>query len=269
MTIAFIMSTIAGIFNMTVCPAVSFKSDRYRGKRWGRRIVFIVGTLPMMCLALLGFATSGVAGEFLAGVLKPLGEFAPATIIVVLLGIMMVFWQFFYMFIGSVIYYIYSDVIPTQFLARAVGMVQVAAVAAATVVNLFLLKYANTHFSQLMVLAAIVYFLAVGAMCLFLKEPELPPLAEDELKSTLGPRGIFTFVKESFSHRFYWFNTFANSFWSVGTGCIGTFLIFFYMALGMDLETIGNLNGINGLVGMVLGMAMATGVLGRLLVILN
>ena len=137
MTIAFIMSTIGGVFNMIVCPTVSFKSDRYRGKRWGRRIVFIIGTLPMMCLSMLGFAASGPGGNFLASVLKPLGEFAPATITILIIGIVMVFYQFFYMFVGSVIYYTYNDVIPTQFLARAVGMVQVAGTAAATVFNFF------------------------------------------------------------------------------------------------------------------------------------
>ena len=43
----FIMSTFGQILNMTVCPWVSFKSDRFRSKRWGRRFPFIFYTMPM------------------------------------------------------------------------------------------------------------------------------------------------------------------------------------------------------------------------------
>jgi len=35
-----ILSTIPGILNMTVCPASSFYSDRFRS-RWGRRTPFL------------------------------------------------------------------------------------------------------------------------------------------------------------------------------------------------------------------------------------
>jgi hypothetical protein len=38
----FIMSTFAQVLNMTVCPWVSFKSDRFRSKRWGRRFIHSV-----------------------------------------------------------------------------------------------------------------------------------------------------------------------------------------------------------------------------------
>ena len=42
---------------MTVGPWVSFKSDRFRS-RWGRRLPFIIATMPFLCLflALLGWS---------------------------------------------------------------------------------------------------------------------------------------------------------------------------------------------------------------------
>ena len=257
-TIALIMSTIAGIFNMTVCPVVSFKSDRYRGKRFGRRNIFIIGTLPIFCLGLLGFAFSSPLGNALAALLKPLADFSPASMTILIIGIVMVFYQFFYMFVASVIYYLYNDVIPARFLARAVGMVQVAGTAAATVFNFFFFPHGDKYFTEVMLAGAVVYFLGVGAMCLFLKEPVLPPLTEQEKKQSKGIFGVWTFMKESFSHRFYWFSTIAGTFWSAGLGGIGTFLVFFYMAMGMDLSDIGRLNGINGMVGLGIGMGMAT-----------
>ena len=55
--IALIMTTVPGIMNTTVCPWVSFRSDRHRG-RLGRRIPFILYTLPFLSLflVLLGYS---------------------------------------------------------------------------------------------------------------------------------------------------------------------------------------------------------------------
>ena len=45
--IGLVLTTVPNIFTMTVCPYVSVKSDRYRS-RWGRRIPFIVWTMPFL-----------------------------------------------------------------------------------------------------------------------------------------------------------------------------------------------------------------------------
>src|SRR4051812_19523456 len=42
-----ILVTLPAILNATICPWVSFKSDRHRGKR-GRRIPYILYTLPFI-----------------------------------------------------------------------------------------------------------------------------------------------------------------------------------------------------------------------------
>jgi hypothetical protein len=52
-----VLSTIPGVLNMTICPASSFWSDRFRS-RWGRRIPFLfLATIPLtLFLVLLGFS---------------------------------------------------------------------------------------------------------------------------------------------------------------------------------------------------------------------
>jgi len=252
-----IMTTIGTIFNMTICPAVSFRSDRYRGKRWGRRIVFIISTLPMMVACLLLFAFSGSIGNGLALLLKKWCSVSPTTFIIGTIAVIMVLYRFFYMFVGSLIYYIYNDVIPQRFLARVVGLVQVVSVGAVALFDFFFLRFCQSHFSIVMLGAAIVYGAGIGAMCLFLKEPEYPPLTEEEQKQTRGGAGIITYAKESFSHPFYWWMFLEGSFYSVSMG-IGVFLIFFYQAMGLSLTDIGNFKGIAGIVGTVVGMAVAT-----------
>ncbi|MEI8246443.1 MAG: hypothetical protein WCI51_11460 [Lentisphaerota bacterium] len=119
-----ILTTAPGILNMTVCPYVSFKSDRYRS-RWGRRIPFIIWTMPFLCgsLALMGL------GDDLCVMLQRHSEFlrsfAPATITVALIAVFLIMFQFFNMFVGSVFWYLFNDVVPAQFLARFMGLFRI------------------------------------------------------------------------------------------------------------------------------------------------
>ncbi len=259
-TIAIITGTIGGIFNLSICPMVSFKSDRYRS-RWGRRIPFILLTLPMLVTGILLFAFSDVIADFLREHAH-LTRFAPATVTIFMIGVAMVIYQFFYMFVGSVIYYIYNDIIPFAYQARVVGAVQVATTVANTVFNIFLLKYSLSHFRLLMILAAVVYTVGVGLSCLLMKEPEYPPIPPNEKKALNGLAGVLTFMKESFSHPFYWYAFLFDSFRCVSG--IGTFLIFFYQNMGLSLDSIGKLYGVQGIIGTVLSIAGAA--IGTLLI---
>lgn len=51
-----LLATVPATMGAFLNPIISFKSDRFRS-RWGRRIPFIIGTLPFLsiCLVLLGF----------------------------------------------------------------------------------------------------------------------------------------------------------------------------------------------------------------------
>ena len=259
-TIAIITGTIGGIFNITICPMVSFKSDRYRS-RWGRRIPFILLTLPMYVAGILMFAFSDVIADFLRAHAH-LARFAPTTVTIFMIGVAMVIYQFFYMFVGSVIHYIYNDIIPFAYQARVVGAVQVASTLANTLFHFFFLKHALTHFRLLMIIAAVVYALGVGLSCLLMKEPEYPPIPPEEKKASNGIAGVMTFMKESFSHPFYWYAFLSTSFLSVSG--IGTFIIFFNQNMGLSLDSIGKLFGIQGIIGTAISIAGAA--IGTLLI---
>ena len=260
--IAFIMTTISSILNMTVCPAVSFKSDRYRRKkglfgRFGRRIVYIIGTLPMFAGTLILFGFADKIGEGLSKILGSWGGYSPVSLTIATIAVIMLCYQFFYMFVASVIYYIYNDVIPQQFLTKVVGLVQVTTTAASAIFNFFLFKYSQTHYTEIMVGIGILYIVSVGLMCLFVKEPDYPPLTAEEERQSRGGTGILTFLRESFVHPFYWYAFLLVSFFSVSTS-IGTYMTFFYMDMGLSLEKIGNLDGTIGIASMVLSMCIAT-----------
>ncbi len=250
-----ILTTAPGILNMTVCPYVSFKSDRYRSK-WGRRIPFIIWTMPFLCasLALMGM------GDDLCGMLQRNSEFlrsfAPATITIVLIAFFLIMFQFFNMFVGSVFCYLFNDVVPAQFLARFMGAFRIVGTGAGALYNFFIFQFAESHMREIFVGAALLYLVGFGMACLMIKEGEYPPPEGENDSSGRGLKGIKTFFRESFSHKFYWFKFLSQSFSAI-VGAIGMFSIFFNREMGLSLDQIGKINAIGSIAMMAAMYFMA------------
>ena len=243
--IGMIMATLPGILNMTICPWISFKSDRYRSK-WGRRIPFILWTLPFLCICLGMLGFSDEISAFLRDHSSSLKEHAPATITIGLIAIFMVMFQFFNMFVGSVFWYLANDVVPAQFLGRFMGTFRIIGTGAGALYNFFIFKYANTHMREIFIGAAILYFVGAGLMCLTIKEGEYPPIEGETDKDNKGWGGIRTFLKESFTHKFYWMRFLSTAFSGVAFAMAG-FTIFFYQNMGLDLDHVGKINAISSI----------------------
>ena len=252
----FIMSTFAQVLNMTVCPWVSFKSDRFRSKRWGRRFPFIFYTMPMMCAAWLLFAFVDTESALLIKAVAPWLTIAPATMTIVLLAIIVIIYQFFFMFVGSVIYYIYNDLIPPQFMTRFMGVIQILSSLAAAFFNFFIFEHSLTHFRWILIGITVAYAVGISIMCLFVKEPRFPEPDAEEKRQSKGIRAMITFMRESFSHRFYWYAFCGNAAVAVA-GATAVFSVFYQKNMGMDLSQIGKLNGWTGLIGTGLVFAIA------------
>ena len=252
----FIMSTFGQILNMTVCPWVSFKSDRYRSPRWGRRFPFIFYTMPMMCAAWLMFAFVDSESSLLVKAISPWLTVAPATMTIVLMAAIMIFYYFFFMFVGSIIYYIYNDLIPPQFMTRFMGVVQITSSLAASLFNFFIFEHALTHFRWILIGITIAYALGISAMCLLVKEPHFPEPDENERRQSKGVRAMITFMRESFSHRFYWY-AFCGTAASAIAGCTNIFMVFFEKSMGMSMAQIGSYSGWCSLIGTVLIFGIA------------
>ncbi len=238
--IGMIMATLPAILNMTICPWVSFKSDRYRSK-WGRRIPFILCTLPFLCLCLAMLGYSDEITCFLQRHSAALREHATATVTLGLIAIFMVMFQFFNMFVASVFCFLFNDVVPAQFMGRFIGTFRIVGTGAGALYNFFIFKYANTHMHEIFLGATILYFVGIGMMCLMVKEGRYPPIEGETDKSNKGLGGIKTFLKESFTHKFYWMRFLSTAF-SATAGAIGSFTIFFYQDMGLDLDHVGKIN---------------------------
>ncbi|MEI6339222.1 MAG: MFS transporter [Verrucomicrobiota bacterium] len=236
---AVILTTLPGILNMTVCPWVSFKSDRHRSK-WGRRIPFILGTIPMLCLSLVAMGWTDEIASVTHGWLPAAWNIAPTTLVIILLAVFMVSFSFFNMFVNSVFWYLFNDVVPAEFLGRFYGFFRMVGTLAGALFNYFIFQHAETHMREIFTGAAVLYFVGFGIVCLRVKEGEYPPPPETPkgkpLERLLGE--VRLFCRESYTNRFYWYFYLSQTFAAVALA-VYMFYVFFYREMGLDLHQIG------------------------------
>jgi len=243
-----ILTTGPGILNMTVCPWVSFRSDRYRS-RWGRRIPFILWTLPFLCCFLVLLGVSDHLSLFLHTHSAWLQKMTPATLTIILIAFFMMMFQFFNMFVDSVFWYLFNDVVPAQFLGRFMGVFRIVGVGAGALYNYFIFKYAETRMQEIFIGAALLYLAGFLMMCFLVKEGQYPAV-EEEPGGSRGIAGLKAFFKESFSHKFYVYRFLSTSFAYVG-GSISVFNIFFYRDMGLDYDQVGKITAVGSVAVMI------------------
>ena len=248
--IGLIITTLPGVLNMTVCPWVSFKSDRHRGPR-GRRIPFILWTLPFLTLFLVLLGFSEQIGHLVHGLLPASWSVSPSGAAVMCIGIFMVGFKFFDMFVNSVFWYLFNDVVPHEFLGRFLGLFRVVAGLESMLFNFFIFKHAETHMTEIYVGAAILYAIGMGMMCLKVKEGEYPPPPAMVDGESGFISQVKTFFIECYSQRYYWNFFLCNASWAVAY-TMGVFNVFLQKSVGMDLAQIGFISGMVGGVNMLL-----------------
>ncbi len=241
--IATIMSTLPGVFNTTICPWVSFKSDHHRS-RWGRRMPFIIYTMPFLTASLLFIGFSDTLGAWLHAWMFSGGTIKQTTVVIFLMAVFVAMFDLFNMFVGSVYSYLFNDVVPEQFLCRFFGWFRLVGVASGAIYNYFIFQYALSHMQLIYTCAAALYFVGFGIMCFKVKEGEYPPPPDGDLRPSLK-RDIKSFASECFTSPFYWF-IFLNTMFAAISSTIGVFTVFFYQSMGLDLNLIGKTGAISG-----------------------
>jgi MFS family permease len=244
-----IVVTVPNVMNTVLNPVASFRSDRFRS-RWGRRIPFLAAASPLLVffLVLLGFGEP-IGAWLQAGVLG--GRFSRTAVVLAVIGVLMVGFQFFNLIVNAVYWYLFNDVVPHAYLARFMALFRMVGSAAGSLYSYFVFKYAGTHMSWIFAGAGALYFLAFLLMCWQVKEGEYPPPPVN----VDGRQGILsaarTYAVECFTHRFYWYFFLANTCAAM-TWVTGTYRVFQMRSIGIDLETLGKVGGIAGIVGTVL-----------------
>ncbi len=248
--IGLIITTLPGFLNMTVCPWVSYTSDRHRGPR-GRRIPFILWTLPFLTMFLLMLGFSSQIGHGLHSLIPATWGFTPGSMTVICIGVFMVGFQFFNMFVSSVFWYLFNDVVPHAFLGRFLGLFRVVAGLKAMFYNFFIFKHAETHMTEIYIGVSLLYLVGMGMMCLKVKEGEYPPPPPTVDGESGFVSQVKTFFVECYSQRYFWNFFLCNACWAVAY-TMGVFNVFLQKSIGLDLAQIGFISGVASGVNMLL-----------------
>lgn len=245
-----ILTTIPNLMNTVINPFVSFYSDRFRS-RWGRRIPFLAGATPFLVLflILLGYAepiAHWIQRNFLGG------EGAGLTSILIVIGVFMVCFQFFNLFITSIYYYLFNDVVPDAFLARFMALFRMVGTCAGALYNYFVFKYAESHMQEIFLFSGLLYLAAFVMMCWKVKEGDYPPPPSTIDKGTGFFSNIKTYASECFTHRFYWLFFLGNACFSMTwvSGAYGVLVA--TKVVGVDLGTFGAIGGSCAIISLIL-----------------
>jgi len=236
-----VLSTIPWTMGLILNPVISFKSDRFRS-RWGRRIPFIAVTLPFLVLCLIGLGFGEQAGVWIHGRAAGwLASFSANTISLLLVSALFVAFSFFNVFVNSVFWYLFNDVVPEHLLARFMSWFRMVAMISVSIYNLFVLPHARSHTTEIYVGAALLYLAGFGLMCLNVREGTYPPPPPYSGEKSGAIAAVKTYALECHSLWHYWYQFLITVLGSIaGGGAI--FMIFFYQSTGLDLTQIGRVN---------------------------
>lgn len=245
--IGLLLTSVFPMFGMFISPYLSFKSD-YLRTRWGRRKPFFFFSLPFVTLTILLLAFSEDIARLLqsSGLLASLSPMAAA---VAVMGVCIVAFQLADVVIASVYVYIFNDTVPVALIGRFFGLMQMVGGSIGFLYNFFIFKYANTHMKEIFIGTAVVYFLGIGMMCLFVKEGEYPPVTAAERNNVRGFSGLKTFFRESFSHRFYWTKFLYSMSGPLGAA-LWPFGVFYFREMGLTDDYIGKAAAVVSVAGM-------------------
>ena len=241
-----LLTTIPAFLNLTVCPMISYRSDRMRS-RWGRRIPILLIATPPIALFLAAIGYSQEIGGFLHHLLTGVVGTSRIAVTLGFLSFAVIGFQFFNMFTSSVYYYLFNDVVPESHLARFLSLFRVVGALAGVCFNFFVLKYATTHMQAIFLGAGVLYAVAFIAMCLKIKEGDYPPPPPLIGNKTGFVSLCKTYFSECFKHRFYWCFFLSNTFY-YAVSCVAAFQILLAVSLGLTLGVIGKIAGVAGIV---------------------
>jgi MFS family permease len=244
-----VLVTLPSILNVLLNPIISTASDRHRG-RFGRRIPFMLLTVPFVSMALCLMAFSTELGAWFHGLIGTMTGWSAAAVTVGVIAMAMGLFKFSDMFVNTVFWYFFNDVVPQQVMARFLGLFRIVGASVGIIYNYFIFQYALSHLRLIFLLVAGLYFIGFGLMCLMVKEGKYPPASKLSEKRGDIIQMVKTYMGECLQHRIYLYFFLHNMFWSLAGAC-GIFGVFLNLSLGLTLQQIGTIAAACGVANMV------------------
>lgn len=238
--ISLMLTTLPSVMNFVLNPIISTASDRHRGKR-GRRIPFLLFATPFVTVMLTGLGFSKQIGTWLHTWIGS-SSLDPATLTIGLIAVLIALFRFFELFINTVYWYLFNDVVPEAMLGRFLALFRVIGSLAGALFHFFIFRYASSHATEILVGTAILYGCGFFLMCLNVKEGEYPPPDVMVTKQKSPFAYLKAFGKQCFSHRIFILLYLSSATWAF-VSAIGPFQVFFMTSLGISLGQLGAING--------------------------
>jgi len=236
--IAFLMATFGSILATIGVPIISTWSDNLR-TRYGRRRPFLLLATPptAICLAAMPFIPDFTLWLLEYSWAAKILSYSPVTPVILLLGVVVIGYTIFNMFIMSIFFYFFVDVVPEVYFSRFLALFRVVSTVASFVFNFFLFGLAETHMKEIFMGLALLYLVFYMVATWKVKEGDYgPPKPKESFLKTIG-----SYFRVCFRDPYFLW-VFAMSVVYQTGNASNMFQIFFFRdELGLDLDTIGKM----------------------------
>ena len=244
--IALIVTSVQSIVTCIAAPIVSYHSDRTRSK-WGRRIPYIVWTLPFFTLAMAATPFAPELATWASGIplLRDCMSWFSWSPVILTFALVAIFYRFLQVIIVSMFFALFRDVVPMSHMGRFLALFRICGSLSTFLVTFWLIGLAETHSRSIFVVFAILNFVGFSLICLKVKEGNYPPDADHIAAQqraavwTRFGRAIRTFLKDAYTDPLIFWTFCARGFATAATG-ISSFIVFFpQRELGIPLDQAG------------------------------
>lgn len=245
-----IMISFPNFTNIFLCPIVSYRSDRHRG-RFGRRIPYLLLTTPFIVIGLAGLGFT----PLLARLIRQAVGAEHISYNLTALLVFCFFWiilDFGTTLAGAIFNALATDVVPTEFLGRFFAMFRAVSLGCAFLFNYFVMGYAETHALVIFLGLAALYGIGLFSICLKVKEGEYPPPEEETSGPPTVKGAVRTYFRECFSLPYYRWVIMASVVAGFSVVPFNIYGIFYAKSLNMDMDFYGKVSSLICLVSFVL-----------------
>lgn len=249
---AICMGSLPPAMIMIVTPIISYLSDRHRGP-WGRRVPYLLITLPFFVISLLGLAFGPVLGGITNRLLGSHSFGLNATILIFLMS----FWAV-YDLSTSVANPIYSglvnDVVPQLVMGRFYALFRALSLVAGIIFNYWIFGTAEGHSMEIFIVLAIVFGLGFTLMCMNVKEGRYPPPPPRKEGGSISKflKAAKTFCIDCYGKSYYWWFYAAFSLSWTASVPFQLFAYYYARSLNIDTATFGRYGALTLSISLVL-----------------
>ncbi|MBI5380370.1 MAG: MFS transporter [Opitutae bacterium] len=233
-----LLTTVPQIITMFLLPMVNLRSDRHRG-RFGRRIPFILGTVPFAFAALFGLACTPELAPWLIRTLA-LTTVSEKTVVILLFGTFFTLFEFSRVTCYSVFNGLANDVVPRAMISRFFALFRVFSLGAGMFYGHFLFAHVKTHLFTIFVSIGALYAVSVTMMCLFIKEGSYPPPAQTSQNRGFIA-GMKTYLRDCFTQPIYIWTFVSITLTMVAFAPINVYSYYLAESLNVSEKTFGDL----------------------------